>query len=540
MTYRNGKRDIALPIMLAAVLVVGLLLGLKLGQRGERPSLTVYPKTDKLGNILNYISEEYVDSISINTLVENTIPAMLKNLDPHSVYIPAKDFEAVNAQLVGEFDGIGIQFNMNSDTATVITVIPNGPSERAGLLAGDRIVAVDGRNIAGVKFPFDSIPRLLKGPHGTHVQVLVMRPYEPAPISFDLVRDHIPIYSVDVSFMLSASTGYLKISSFAQNTHKEFMEATAKLRQQGMSRLIIDLRGNSGGYMEAATRIANELLPVNRLIVYTQGKNRPRRDMFSNGHGHLRDVEVAVLIDEFSASASEILAGALQDNDRGSIIGRRSFGKGLVQEQIFFSDGSALRLVIARYYTPSGRCIQKPYTLGDDNDDYFYDISRRYMHGEFSEQDSIHLADTMRYQTVGGRTVYGGGGIMPDIFVPLDTTGITPYYRRVSRKNLVYRYAFKFVEEHRRATRTLKTFDEVDAFLRQFDLLGEFVAYASTNDVPPNAQQIATSQAILQAQLRAVIARNIIDNEGFYPYIKDIDETLQRALAELEGDTVKR
>lgn len=536
MTYDNGRKDVALPLLLATALIVGLLLGIRLGQRGERPSLTVYPKTDKLGNILNYISEEYVDTISIKTLVENTIPAMLKGLDPHSVYIPAKDFEQMNAPLVGEFDGIGIQFNMNSDTATIITVIPNGPSERAGLLAGDRIVAVDGKNIAGVKFPYDSIPRLLKGPSGTHVEVLVQRPYESAPIRFDLVRDKIPIYSVDVSFMLSETTGYLKISSFAQHTHREFMEGVAKLRQQGMRRLIIDLRGNAGGYMEAATHIANELLPVNRLIVYTQGKNRPRRDVFSDGHGRLRDVDVAVLIDEFSASASEILAGALQDNDRGSIIGRRSFGKGLVQEQILFSDGSALRLVIARYYTPSGRCIQKPYTLGGDNEDYYNDLNLRYMHGEFSEQDSIQLADTLRYQTVGGRTVYGGGGIMPDIFVPIDTVGITDYYKRVSRRNLVYRYAFKFVEQHRRATRELKQFEEVDAFLRRFDLLGDFVAYAAAQGIPQQPSQIAVSKHILDSELRAVIARNIIDNAGFYPYIKDIDKTLQRALDELEGD----
>lgn len=535
MSYSNSKKSIAMPILLALAIIVGILLGMALSPKGQRPNLTVYPKTDKLGNILNYISEEYVDSISIKALEEKTIPALLKNLDPHSIYIPAKNFESVNATLEGEFEGIGIQFNMTADTATIITVIPNGPSERVGLLAGDRIVAVDGKNIAGIKFPMDSVPRLLKGPLGTRVEVLIQRKEEPAPILFSIVRDRIPIYSVDVSFMLTDATGYIKINSFAKNTHEEFMEAASKLRRQGMQQLIIDLRGNSGGFLDAATRIANELLPVNRLIVYTQGNNRARRDVFSDGYGRLRDVDVAVLIDEESASASEILAGALQDNDRGQIIGRRSFGKGLVQEQILFSDGSALRLVIARYYTPSGRCIQKPYTMGEADEDYAYDLVRRYMHGEFSEKDSIQIADTMRYQTVGGRTVYGGGGIMPDIFVPMDTSGVTEYYIRVSRKNLVYRYAFQFVEQHRVETRQLKTFEQVDAFLRKFDLLGDFVSYAARNGVPLNQQQLRQSKRILEAQVHAVIARNIIDNEGFYPYIKDIDETLQRAIAEIEG-----
>lgn len=537
MGYSNSKRDIAMPVLLALAVIVGIVIGMFLSSRDKRPNLTVYPKTDKLSNILNYISEEYVDTVSIKTLVENTIPAMLKNLDPHSIYIPAKDLESVNAPLEGEFDGIGIQFNMTADTATVINVIPNGPSDRAGLLAGDRIVAVDGKNIAGVKFPFDSVPRLLKGPHGTRVEVLVQRKEEPEPILFSLIRDRIPIYSVDVSFMVSATTGYIKINSFAKNTHDEFMEGMAKLKRQGMQRLIIDLRGNPGGYMEAATRIANELLPVNRLIVYTQGNNRPRKDVFSDGYGRLRDVDVAVLIDEQSASASEILAGALQDNDRGQIIGRRSFGKGLVQEQIFFSDGSAMRLVIARYYTPSGRCIQKPYKSGDNNDDYYADIVRRYMHGEFSEQDSIQFTDTLRYYTVGGRLVYGGGGIMPDIFVPLDTTGVTDYYIRVTRRNLVYRYAFRFVEQHRLETRPLRTFEQVDAFLQRFDLFTDFVTYASKNGVSTNQAQLRQSRFVLETQLRAVIARNIIDNDGFYPYIKDIDETLLRAIAELEDET---
>lgn len=529
MNYNNSRRDIYYPIFLSLALIVGILIGITLNTKSYKQSLTVYPKADKLSSILNYIQEEYVDSISMKTLVESTIPAVLKNLDPHSVYIPAKDLVAVNEPLEGGFDGIGVQFNMNSDTVTVINVIPNGPSERAGILAGDRIVNVDGKNIAGVKFPMDSVPKLLKGPNGTTVNVGISRKEESKLLHFKLVRDKIPIYSVDVSYMVAPTTGYIKISTFAKTTYDEFMEAISKLKKQNMKNLIIDLRSNSGGYMDAATRIANELLPANRPIVYTKGSNRPRKDVVSNGKGACIDINVEVLIDEFSASASEILAGAIQDNDRGKIIGRRSFGKGLVQEQIFFADGSAMRLTIARYYTPSGRSIQKPYKPGDD--DYFYDISNRYIHGEFQERDSIHLLDSLKYQTLGGRTVYGGGGIMPDVFIPIDTNGITTYYESISRKNLVYRYAFSFVEQHRKDVRTLKTFAQVDTYLSSFNLLADFTAFAEKNGVPTNTKQVAVSKKIIITQLKAVIARNIIDNEGFYPYIKEIDETLIQAIA---------
>ena len=528
MDYKNSKKDISYPIILALVLIVGIFVGINLNKNSEKPSLMVYPKTDKLSSILNYIHDEYVDSISIKTLVESTIPSVLKNLDPHSVYIPAEDFESVNAPLEGEFDGIGIQFNMNSDTATVISVIPNGPSEHAGILPGDRIVRVNGKNIAGIKFPFDSVPKLLKGPNGTTVNVAIIRRELKDTLHFDLVRDKIPINSVDISYMVTPTIGYIKISTFAKTTYDEFMAGIDKIRKQGMKSLILDLRSNSGGYMDAATRIANEFLPVNRLIVYTKGKNRPRHDNLSNGRGSCIDLDVKILIDEFSASASEILAGAIQDNDRGQIIGRRSFGKGLVQEQIFFSDGSALRLTIARYYTPSGRSIQKPYTPGDD--DYFYDISKRYMHGEFQIKDSIQLPDSLKFQTVGGRSVYGGGGIMPDIFVPLDTIGITSYYEGIARRNLVYRFAFNFVEVNRKQVLQLKNFEQVDGYLKKFNLLNDFVTFAQKNGIPKNNADLAISKDIINAQLKAIIARNIIDNEGFYPYYKEIDKTLQTAI----------
>lgn len=535
MAYQNSKKDIVYPIVLALMLVVGIFIGIRFGNHNEKPNLLVYPKSDKLSSVINYIQEEYVDTISMNTLVENSIPAILKNLDPHSVYIPASDFQTVNEPLEGGFDGIGIQFNMSNDTAVVINTIPGGPSERLGILAGDRIITVNGKNIAGIKFPFDSIPRLLKGPTGTHVNVGIKRSDVKELIDFEIIRDKIPINSVDVSYMASSDIGYIKITTFAKTTYAEFLHAINKLRDLGMKKLIIDLRSNSGGYMDAATNIANEFLGKDQLIVYTQGKNRARQDIYSNGKGSCQDLDLEILIDEFSASASEILAGAIQDNDRGKIIGRRSFGKGLVQEQIFFSDGSALRLTIARYYTPSGRSIQKPYKPGDD--EYFNDISNRYIHGEFREADSIQFADSLKFQTVGGRTVYGGGGIMPDVFVPLDTVGITPYLQQVSRRNLIYRFAFSFTDKHRKESRSLKDFDSVNKFLNQFNLIGDFVQYAEQNGVKPNNSEIKESKLIIETQLKATIARNIIDSEGFYPYIQLIDETLLKAIEIMDQPT---
>jgi len=532
MAYQNSKKDIYYPIVIALVLAAGILIGQRFNGKSQKPGTLVYNRTDKLSSVISYIEEEYVDSISVSTLVENTIPAILKNLDPHSIYIPASELQSVSEPLEGGFDGIGIQFNMSNDTAVVVNTIKGGPSERLGILAGDRIVKVNGKLIAGVKFPMDSIPILLKGPTGTKVKVEIKRKDVDELIDFEITRDKIPISSVDIAYMVTPEIGYIKITTFAKTTYKEFLDAMAKLESQGMKKLILDLRSNGGGYMDAATKIANEFLKPNQLIVYTQGKSRTRQDVYSTGTGKYQDIPLQVLIDEFSASASEIFAGAIQDNDRGQIVGRRSFGKGLVQEQIFFSDGSALRLTIARYYTPSGRCIQKPYTPGDDN--YFNDITSRYLHGEFEVADSIQFADSLKYHTVGGRTVYGGGGIMPDIFVPLDTNGITPYLQQVSRRNLIYRFAFNFTDQHRKETRGLKDFTSVDRFLNKFDLLSDFIKFAEQNGVPRNEKEISVSKKILDAQVKATIARNIIDNEGFYPYIRNIDETLLKAIGLME------
>lgn len=528
MQYENRKRDIIYPIILGVVLIVGIVIGFKLNKGNVRTSLLVNPKTDKLTSVLKYIEDDYVDTIRMERLVEQALPAVLKNLDPHSIYIPASEFQSLNEPLEGGFDGIGVQYNVTKDTVVVINPVKGGPSERLGVLAGDRIIKINGRIVAGVKFPQDSVPKLLKGPTGTKVKIGVKRSGVNELIDFEITRAKIPIYSIDVSYMPTNDIGYIKITTFAKTTYHEFLKAVVKLKGMGMKKLILDLRGNSGGYMDAATDIADEFLDSTKLIVYTQGKSRSRQNIFSTPGGECVNEKVIVLIDEFSASASEILAGAIQDNDRGTIIGRRSFGKGLVQEQVFFKDGSALRLTTARYYTPSGRSIQKHYNPGDD--EYFNDISNRFRHGEFQQADSIKFADSLKFHTVGGRIVYGGGGIMPDIFIPMDTTGISPYLTKVANRNLIYRFAFEFTDRHRNEVRSIKDFESVKKYLSSFELLKEFIAYAQKNGVQPNAKQIDHSKFILETQLKAVIARNIIDNDGFYPYILKVDETLQKAI----------
>ncbi len=529
MMYENRKKDIIYPIFLGIVLIIGIIIGFKLNKGSGRTSLLVNPKTEKLTSVLKYIEDDYVDTVGMSNLVEQTLPSVLKNLDPHSIYIPAKEFQGMNEPLEGGFDGIGVQYNMPNDTIVVVSPVKGGPSERLGVMAGDRIIKINGKNVAGVKFQTDSVPKLLKGPTGTKVKIGVKRKGVNELIDFEITRDKIPIYSVDVSYMPTKDIGYIKINTFAKTTYHEFLKGVIKLKDQGMKNLIVDLRGNTGGYMDAATSIADEFLDSTKLIVYTQGKSRSRQNIYSNPGGECVNEKVIVLIDEFSASASEILSGAIQDNDRGTIIGRRSFGKGLVQEQVFFKDGSALRLTTARYYTPSGRSIQKPYNSGSD-DEYFNDITTRYKHGEFQEVDSIKFADSLKYYTSKGRVVYGGGGIMPDIFIPLDTSGISPYLTKVANRNLIYRFAFDFTDRHRNEVRNIKDFEEVKKYLNGFNLLNEFVAYAERNGIVPNHTQINHSKKIIETQVKAVIARNIIDEDGFYPYILDIDGTLLKAI----------
>jgi carboxyl-terminal processing protease len=545
----KNLKSVLLPLIFSLILIAGILIGnwysnnfygqnLSLKQifgsgKSSVPQSTfgnssVMPSNNKLSSILNYISSEYVDSISVETLTETAIPTILDELDPHSVYIPAQDLSKYNEPLVGNFSGIGVQFNMVDDTVAIINTIANGPSEIVGIIAGDRIVNVDGRNVAGVKLPSDSIVGMLRGPKGTIVKVGIMRRSEKNLLDFEITRDDIPLYSVDVAYMVNDSTGYIKISTFAQTTYDEFIAAVEKLHAKGMDKLILDLRSNGGGIMDAATRIADQFLEDNKLIVYTQGKARARYDVYSTAGGICNKDEVCILIDEFSASASEILAGAIQDNDRGIIIGRRSFGKGLVQEQIQFRDGSALRLTIARYYTPTGRSIQKPYN--HDKMDYYSDLNKRYDHGEFENADSIKFVDSLKFVTPGGKIVYGGGGIMPDIFVPMDTTGISPYFNKVRNLGLLYRFAFDYSDKSREKLIKYETAADLSSYLDKTTYYKEFLKYAEVKGVPQNAAELKVSEELIKVQIKAYIARNTIDNEGFYPIIQEIDNTLLKAI----------
>jgi len=539
---KNLKRDKLIiygPIIIAVVLVIGIFLGnlftqLRVksiisseisrqtsGNRlniGSPHGLNLTGRNDKINSALFYVLNDYVDSVPVGEINEDVVPAILNNLDPHSVYIPAEDFQKYNEPLTGNFSGIGVLFNMNEDTVAIIRPVPNGPSDLVGIQAGDRIVEVEGTIVAGVKMDSDEIVSMLKGEKGTPVNLKIKRRGEPELIEFEIIRDDIPIYSVDVSYMIDDKIGYVKISSFAQTTYKEFISAIEELKSHGMEKIIIDLRNNGGGIMDAAIKITDQFLDDGRLIVYTQGRSRPRKNDYATSRGLLKEDDVVVLIDEASASASEILAGAIQDNDRGLIIGRRSFGKGLVQEQMTFSDGSAIRLTVAKYYTPTGRSIQKPYDEG--REEYYNDISYRFLHGEFENEDSISFSDSLKFITPGGRVVYGGGGIMPDIFVPVDTTFYSPLLSRVTNLGLTHRFAFQYTDLHREELEKMTTPSEITAYLDEQELMRDFTAFANTKNVQAGQDELDISGHYLLTQIKAYIARNILDNEGFYPIIR--------------------
>jgi carboxyl-terminal processing protease len=532
MKYNNSPKSIILPIILALTLVTGILIGKFIPNKEDYQSrLNIRSRNDKLNSILNIIESNYVDSVNKNDLVEAAIPAMLKKLDPHSVYIPAKDLARANEPLQGNFEGIGISFNMLTDTILVISTIPGGPSEKMGLLPGDKILYVNDSLVAGKHITDEKIMSMLKGRSGTVVKVKILRSGLKDLLTFDIIRDKIPIYSVDVDYMVDSYTGYLKINAFAMTTYDEFINALHDLKSKGMMNLILDLRGNSGGIMDAAIQIANEFLSKGQLIVYTKGRSQPRSEARATGDGEFEEGKLVVLIDEWSASASEILAGAIQDNDRGTIIGRRSFGKGLVQEPIPFSDGSGMRLTIARYYTPTGRSIQKPYTDGFEK--YYDDLNDRFNRGEFEVSDSIHFSDSLKFTTPGGKIVYGGGGIMPDKFVPADTTGISPYFSKV--RSLIYRFALKYTENNRETLKKFVDADEMEKFLNKQSLLDQFVKYAEMNGIKREPSGIKMSASIMETQIKAYIARNILDNKGFYPIWEDIDTTLKYAIKYLKN-----
>ena len=490
---------------------------------------------DKLLQTIAFVRNYYVDPIQLDTIYEKAIPALLSELDPHSEYIPAKMFSEVNESLEGEFDGIGIVFNASTDTITVLSVIPKGPSSEAGVRPGDRIVKIDGRVVAGQKIPQDSMVRLMRGKRGTRVMLGVKRAALDELVSIEGTRAPIEIHSIETSFMLDneAKIGFVRLSQFARTSYSEMRNAIMKLREEGLRGIIIDLRGNGGGFLDQAILIANEFLPENSLIVYTEDRFGEQIKEYSRGNGGSTDLEIAILVDETSASSSEILAGAIQDNDRGVIIGRRTFGKGLVQSQIPFTDGSAIRLTVARYYTPSGRSIQRPYTNGDEMA-YHMDIIDRYNRNEFFSADSIHFDESQKFKTKGGRTVYGGGGIMPDVFMPLDTVGMSDYYRKVWNTNVLYRYTMEFTDRHRAEMDAVSSLAELDTLLSRGDLVENFVAYAERNGVERDDVGLAMSRDIIEAQLRAYIGRNALhDDAGFYYNIYPIDKTMQRAVKEL-------
>lgn len=531
MNNNNSKRSVLLPLFLALAVICGILIGFFLPKENDIPQhSSLRSRNDKLTSILNIIEANYVDSVNRNELVEASIPAMLKKLDPHSVYIPAKDLARANEPLQGNFDGIGISFITLTDTILVISTIPGGPSEKVGLQAGDKILYVNDSLVAGKGISDDDVLGMLRGPRGTLVKIKILRKGQKDLLPFDITRDKIPIYSVDVAYMVNANTGYMLINNFALTTFEEFMKGLRDLKGQGMTRLIIDLRGNSGGIMEAAIQIADQFLKEGQLIVYTKGRTQPRNEAKATGNGEFQTGDLVILIDEWSASASEILAGAVQDNDRGTIIGRRSFGKGLVEEPFQFTDGSGMRLTIARYYTPTGRSIQKPYNKGFE--EYFDDLNSRYARHEFETSDSIHFADSLKFTTPGGRTVYGGGGIMPDKFVPVDTSGITTYFMKV--RPLIYQFALKYTESHRETLKKFTEADEFEKFLDKQGLLDQFTRYASANKIKPDPEGIKTSGLIIHTQLKAYIARNIIDNKGFYAIKERIDNTLIYAIKFLQ------
>lgn len=515
------------------VISIAIVLGIVIGNYISTKKFTL-DKDRKINAVFNLIQSEYVDSIDVKDLVEQAIPAIIGNLDPHSYYIPASDIRAENEKLDGSLSGIGVSFFMMNDTANVDQVIPNGPAEKVGMLAGDRIISVNGESIVGGTLTAEGIRSKIRGEKGTKVRIGVKRNTSKKTLTFTITRDDIPMNTIDVSYMLDDKTGYIKIAQFGKNTYDEFFAALSKLKKDGASRYIVDLRGNPGGYMEMAILMVNEFLEQGELIVYTKGrKEREDIQVWSDDQGSFHDAQVAVLIDEYSASASEIMAGALQDNDRGLVVGRRSFGKGLVQKQIYLPDSSAIRLTIARYYTPSHRCIQKDYTLGDE-DDYSKELYDRYSHGELYSADSIKVDKSKIFRTANGRIVYGGGGIVPDIFVPNDTTGITTYYRAVANLGLLQQYVYTYVDINRDQLKNVKTVKQLMGMMPSDDALTyDFVCYARDNGVPMRWYYINLSRSLIARQLRALVIRDVLGSEEFYRYYNRTDNTVNAALKAL-------
>ncbi len=524
----SSKRYI--PIIIAASIVVGILIGTFYANLFSNNRLSIInTSSNKLNDLLRIVDDQYVDTVKMTDLVEKAMPQILAELDPHSTYIPAKDIEATTSELKGHFSGIGVSFTIQHDTIYISDVIKGGPSEKVGLMPGDRIVSVNDTMFVGKEVTNTTTMAKLKGPKGTEVKLGIYRRGVKDILSFTIVRGDIPIKSVDAAYMLNDKTGYIKINKFGETTYAEMIIGIATLAQDGFENLIIDLRDNTGGYMGACIQMVNEFLPKDRMIVYTSGRKSPRQDYLSDGRGTNQQTPLVVLINESSASASEIFAGAIQDNDRGTIIGRRSFGKGLVQQPIEFKDGSAMRLTIARYYTPSGRCIQKPYSNGKD-ENYEMDIINRFDHGEFFSQDSIRQNEDEIYYTSLGRVVYGGGGIMPDIFVPQDTVGYTSYYSTVVNNRLHNEFTFQYTDTNRESLSKYDNYKTMLAYLKRQNLVEKFVRFAETRDVKRRNLMISKSHKLLERLIYGGIIYNMLGTEEYVAYLNQDDPTVKKAV----------
>lgn len=523
---KNTRYQISLPIILCLGLAGGIFIGASLNT--QKTSSEVGKDVQKLREVLTYIDQKYVDDVKTDKLVDESIQHLLAKLDPHSVYIPASDRVQANEDLRGNFDGIGVEFNIFQDTIIIISPLAGGPSEALGILSGDKIVKVDDKDVAGVGIKSPDVMKALKGPSGTEVKVTILRSGSSEPLEFTIIRDKIPQFSLDVAYMVDHETGYIKISRFAATTYDEFSAALIKLKGRGMKKLVLDLQSNGGGYMQVAIQMADDFLSGGKKIVYTNGKDKNlNTDASSTNSGNFEEGDLIVLVNEWSASASEILAGALQDNDRALVVGRRSYGKGLVQNPFDLSDGSELRLTISRYYTPSGRSIQKPY---DDEEEYSQDILSRYKKGEFFHADSIHFNDTLKYNTENGRTVYGGGGIMPDYFIPLDTTQNSHYLNELYSTTTIYEYAFKYAEKHKESLEA----NGFDSFYTKFkvtdEMLNDLVKLGQQKKLKPDYEELRMKKHLFQIHVKAQIARKVWGNDGLYPIMNENNEVFQQAL----------
>ena len=529
------------PTLTIACLLIGFLIGNAVSnkvnaQRFYIQNGQLFQQPDsKIDQLLRLMNQAYVDPIDVDSITDDVMMELVKRLDPHSAYIPKEDLEMVNSELSASFSGIGVQFSIQNDTIQVVSVISGGPSEGMGVLAGDKIVSVNDSAFTGKTVTNERVMHALRGPKDTQVTIGVVRSGTPEVLSFTITRGEIPVHSVDAKFIIEEKgqkIGFVRVNRFGENTYNEFIAALASLKGQGATSYIVDLRENSGGYMDQAIKMANEFLSKGDLIVYSEGRAYPRFDAKANGSGRFQRDSLVVLIDNFSASASEIFAGAMQDNDRATIIGRRSFGKGLVQQQIPFADGSAVRLTVARYYTPSGRCIQKPYKLGE-GEDYAMDLLERFEHGEFYSADSVQIADSTVYYTKKGRIVRGGGGIMPDVFVGRDTTLNTPYFNIVANRAYTYQFAYQYTDRHRKELSQYTDWQSLEKHLLKANWVPEFVAFAKEKGVEPNPEQLAKSKPLLVRLVNAYIVRNILNDEGFFPLFERDDDITQKAIEQL-------